>query len=144
MVNFKDKKCSECGVVFSPKGPAAKYCSTCAKIKALEAARRGTLKYDVKNGRTKNPGIGSGGGQANGEANHMYKNGSRHYQNSRARIRERRYCERCGKDLKDVGPKYWCVHHRDHNRNHNEDSNYELLCKRCHQIEHNCIKALQK
>ena len=34
------------------------------------------------------------------------------------------------------------VHHKDHNRKNNVESNFELLCKRCHQVEHECWKNL--
>lgn len=54
-----------------------------------------------------------------------------------------RYCERCGKDLKDAGRYMWCVHHKDHDRTHNTGDNFELLCKSCHQREHECAKQLK-
>jgi hypothetical protein len=53
-------------------------------------------------------------------------------------LKERRHCNRCNKDLWNVSRYDWCVHHVDHNRENNVDSNFELLCKRCHQSEH-CV-----
>ncbi|WP_425512192.1 HNH endonuclease [Xanthomonas translucens] len=53
-----------------------------------------------------------------------------------------RYCERCRKDLLGLPPAMRAVHHKDHNRKHNEERNFELLCKRCHQVEHECWRNL--
>jgi len=144
MKKFKDKVCPDCGVLFTPTGPSAKRCSTCARSIRRYKARVNTQAYRVRHGLVQKPGVGKGGNQLKGSDNPMYKNGSRYFQNTRELIRtERRYCERCGKDLLNVGQHYWCVHHRDHNRDNNTDDNYELLCKRCHQLEHECGKNLQ-
>ena len=144
MKTFKIKQCYECGKDFQPAGPAAKYCDDCRDDKRREAARVGTQRYRIKHGLVEKPGVGKGGNQRKGKSNTQYKNGSRYFQNNRHRIKEeRRYCERCGKDLLNATSKMWCIHHRDHDRDNNIDSNFELLCKRCHQVEHDCIKALQ-
>jgi len=45
-------------------------------------------------------------------------------------------CQRCAKDLTDASRYEWCVHHIDHDRTNNTDDNFELLCKSCHQTEH--------
>jgi 5-methylcytosine-specific restriction endonuclease McrA len=34
-------------------------------------------------------------------------------------------------------------HHKDHNSHNNVIENLVLLCKQCHQIEHECWKAFQ-
>ena len=52
-------------------------------------------------------------------------------------------CERCGKDLEDATRWKWCVHHKDHDHSNHELSNLELLCKRCHQLEHSCQDNLK-
>lgn len=80
-----------------------------------------------------------------GEQNNAYKNGTGIFRN---RLNKEihlavRYCERCGKDLVDANKWSWCVHHKDHNKHNQSPSNLEHLCKRCHQLEHNCIAALQ-
>ena len=73
----------------------------------------------------------------------QYKNGAGFFNRMRDRIKEeRRFCERCGKDLKDANRYQWVVHHKDHNHFHNVIENYELLCKTCHQKEHECGKQL--
>lgn len=79
-----------------------------------------------------------------GSANPKYKNGIGFFMRaSRIYKDSQRYCERCGKDLKDAGKYLWCVHHRDHDRTHNTGDNFELLCKRCHQLEHSCTQQLK-
>jgi hypothetical protein len=73
----------------------------------------------------------------------MWSNGISFFEKKRREIRDtRRYCERCDKDLKDVGQYHWCVHHKDHDRTNNKLENFELLCKRCHQLEHDCESNL--
>jgi 5-methylcytosine-specific restriction endonuclease McrA len=47
-------------------------------------------------------------------------------------------CNRC-KSSNNLG-----VHHKDRNRSNNEISNLEVLCARCHRIEHECWKNLPK
>ena len=47
-------------------------------------------------------------------------------------IKKARICERCG------SRRYMLIHHKDENRYNNDVENLEALCKRCHQIEHNC------
>lgn len=52
-------------------------------------------------------------------------------------------CSRCGKDLSNATRYEWALHHKDHDRTHNTPDNFELLCKRCHQLEHDCISKLK-
>lgn len=73
----------------------------------------------------------------------QYKYGIGFFRREGAKIKEAvRYCEHCGKDLKNAGRYSWVVHHKDHNRKNNTLENYELLCKACHQKEHECHKKL--
>lgn len=75
----------------------------------------------------------------------QYKNGIGFFLRMRSVIKEeRRFCERCGKDLKGVGRYLWAVHHKDHNHYNNILENFELLCKGCHQKEHQCARELNK
>lgn len=53
-----------------------------------------------------------------------------------------KHCNRCNKDLTNVSRYEWVVHHKDHDRTHNTPSNFEILCKKCHQLEHQCRKNL--
>lgn len=76
-----------------------------------------------------------------GPDNPMYKTGSapNHYRREAFRIHGEK-CNRCGTTENLV------VHHIDENRNNNplDGSNWEILCKRCHQLHHGCIDKLPK
>lgn len=83
-------------------------------------------------------------GQPRGEDHWNYKDGSYTYETIRNELRiSIRYCERCKKDLIDAEHNFWAVHHIDHNHYNNDINNLELLCKRCHQIEHDCVKNFE-
>lgn len=94
--------------------------------------------------RIKNPGVGSGGTTGFGKANFNYSHGRCTF---RRWARERKetigLCESCGKDIKNANRFEWCGHHKDHDSTHNIIENLILLCKQCHQIEHECWKAFQ-
>jgi len=90
-------------------------------------------------------GVGKGGANAVGKADDQYRNGICYFRRRRHEIRaERKNCERCGKNLTDAKAGEWAVHHRDRDRSNNADANLELLCKRCHQLEHNCQASLPR
>lgn len=103
-------------------------------------------EYRAKKGLIKAPGVGSGGNQR-GKSNHQYKHGGYIHETLRHAIKtQRRFCERCNKDLIEATHYQWVIHHKDHNHSNNPEdgSNWELLCKRCHQIEHECYTAFSK
>lgn len=141
-----NKICKECDVPFLGTGPTAKFCEPCAEIKRKEAELRGSYNHKLRKGLIKNPGVGKGGNQGSGSEHHSFKNGlGCNFQSQRRRIKEeRRYCERCSKDLLEATRYEWCIHHKDHDRSNNVDSNFELLCKKCHQVEHDCHLAFSK
>lgn len=99
------------------------YCSTKCRQRAA------TERYDKKHSRRQMFGVGSGGNQW-GADNHRYKNGIKGF-SQRALAHYGKKCRRCGSHDNIL------VHHKDHNRDHNELANLEVLCKRCHQ-EHHC------
>lgn len=140
---MKDKNCSVCNTQYTPTGRCSKYCSdSCRKSVLKEKQKEYGARYNLKRGRA--VGVGSGGLTKSGKDNFNYKNGIGIFSRVRHKIKEdRRYCQRCSKDLLNSTRGQWCVHHIDHNRENNDESNFELLCKRCHQVEHNCIKALE-
>lgn len=139
------KTCLQCNTPFIGKGPSAKYCEPCASERMKASQREGTARYRLKNGLIKNPGVGKGGANNKGKEDDQYKNGIVFFMKNRRRIKEeKRYCERCNKDLLDAGHYGWVIHHRDHDRNNNVESNFELLCKSCHQKEHDCHLAFSK
>jgi ribosomal protein L13E len=89
-------------------------------------------------------GVGKGGANKKGRDNPQYKTGMGEFVRLRDGMRKTiTECERCGKDLKDASRFEWCVHHIDHDRTNNVRENLEMLCKRCHQLEHECHKALK-
>jgi len=140
---MKAKECRRCGETFTPTGPAGLYCDTCRPIHIKERARKGTQAYRIRHGLVQKPGVGKGGNQQHGKDNTQYKNGSRFYQRMRKELLyERKYCERCGLYLVTLPYSYRALHHRDHNRDNNVIENLELLCKRCHQLEHDCASHL--
>lgn len=90
-------------------------------------------------------GVGKGGANAKGTEDSQYKNGIGLFLSVVSTIREEvRFCERCDKDLLYVGIGEWATHHRDHDRSNNVRENFELLCKRCHQLEHECYENFSK
>lgn len=129
------KNCLRCGVEFTPTGPCHKRCEYCSAIVRTENAAKAMLKYRQRKGCK--VGVGSGGAQGLGEEHHTYKNGVGFYRRL-ARENYEPKCNHCGCDI-DFSQHYqWCVHHKDHNRQNNKVENLEILCKRCHQIEHEC------
>lgn len=148
MKEFKKKPCRLCGKVFQPKAPCNLYCSSeCAEKEARRKKRissfaRWKLRAEAE-GRGHVVGTGKGGSALRFKDNPQYTNGMGQFSRLRREVKARRYCERCNKDLQDASNFGWCAHHRDHDRTNNVIENLELLCKRCHQIEHECWKAFE-
>jgi hypothetical protein len=143
-----NKNCKICDCAFVGNGPAARYCSSCQdQVKETNKikARQQTQNYRIKNGLIQKPGVGSGNNQKLGEEHPSYKHGWYVADRLRKEVKsDRRYCERCDTDLLNVDRWQWVVHHKDHDHYNNVVTNLELLCKRCHQIEHECHKAFTK
>lgn len=138
MKNFPTKTCYHCGSVFQATGPRSRLCSAACKNKArwMRFRAREEAAGRIFHEQWNHP-------QPRGERSKLYKDGEAFFKSTlspevRARVR---FCERCSKDLKDAGAGFWAVHHKDHNRKNNRPDNFELLCKRCHQIEHKCWEA---
>jgi hypothetical protein len=142
------KNCVLCECHFLAKGPAGKYCPSCAECVAEQTRIKNAARsheYKVQRNMIRNPYSGSGSATGRGIENHMYKTGKYVIDSLRQEIKEsKRYCERCSEDLIEATHYLWVVHHKDHNHNNQDSSNLELLCKRCHQIEHECWKAFSK
>lgn len=147
MPKFKEKPCSmqDCETWFTPTGPAARYCYSCAVNKSIENQRVNTQNYRIRHGLVQRPGVGSGNNQSRGSDHHSYTTGiGCDFQDKRSDIKnELINCNRCNLDLSQVSRYHWCLHHIDHDRTNNSKDNFELLCKRCHQIEHECHKAFE-
>jgi len=141
---FKEKSCVSCNASFIPKGPAGKYCQDCVvPSSSREYHRLASQKHLRKMGRE--VGVGSGKSSKNRGPNHpQYKDGWTTYFKHRAHLKATiNQCQRCSKDLSSASKWEWVCHHKDHDRSNSDISNLEILCKRCHQIEHECWKAFE-
>ncbi len=139
MATMKPKLCNDCGQEFIPKGPAGKYCEVHAEERRKECGRRGTQSYRIRHGLIQKPGVGKGGNNAKGPEDSQHTTGIMFFQRNRRYYRDLwKLCNRCEKDLTEAGRYEWVIHHRDHDRTNNVEENFELLCKKCHQIEHDC------
>jgi hypothetical protein len=142
------KQCAVCGIDFIGKGPAAKLCEVHAEQARQDRRERERVAVALRraeSGKIKKPGVGKGGNPYIGDEHPAYKHGLYTFETLRLRIKAAvRYCERCGVDLQHARQHYWVVHHKDHNHWNHVRDNLELLCKRCHQIEHECYKNFVK
>lgn len=131
---MKEVKCIDCGIVFERTGRNTKRCIPCRKTHARLYAKAYHKRNYVKTGY-----------HGFGEKNNNWKGGlGKLLTGDNKRIRaERKICAHCGRHVEHVGRYHWCIHHIDGNRQNNVDSNLMLLCKRCHQVEHDCRKNLE-
>lgn len=138
--NYQPKKCS-CGEMFIPTGPRSSKCKPCSDIAAQECKDRSYVNHCIKKGI--NCGAGTGNFEhAKGPESKTYSSGKGEYVRARKEmLEELKCCERCGKNLLNVHYTERVIHHRDHDRSNNVRSNFELLCKRCHQLHHDCQDA---
>lgn len=135
---FKPKPCKHCKIVFTPQAPCNLFCSDCQKLKP-EWERQRCLRKRFRTG------VGKGGGQRTGKDSPFWTKGLGWYPKEGKRLKALHpFCERCQKDLRNVRPVEWCTHHRDHNRLNNVTENLEILCKQCHQQEHEAGKHFRK
>lgn len=138
MRKFKPRACKACREVYQPTGPAARWCSPCGEF------RRDVLTWCSHRRRTfqrgGRVGVGSGG-QNKGSA------GEATTATYRAVFLDRLYDlqnGQCWGCAEHYSKELLLVHHVDHNRRNNVVENLELVCKRCHQIEHRCWEAFSK
>lgn len=134
------KNCIDCGAEYTPTGRSQKYCTSCAGKRKKQA-----IALWQNTHRTVHAGVGKGGAPHSEQLNPMYKHGIYVFRRwARERLLQLDYCcERCGNKIDVSARGTWAGHHKDHNRQHNTKDNLEVLCKRCHQIEHECWTALQ-
>lgn len=123
-----------------PKG-SSKYCSkTCLRKRNANYA----ISKRVESGDL-TVGLGKGGSNKKGSEHKQFSSGMGNFYKLRSIMRESvKSCQRCGKCLIDASRYEWCVHHKDHDRTNNVIENFEMLCKRCHQLEHECHLAFIK
>lgn len=129
-------KVCQCGQTFVSRGPAARYCEDCKAIRTEEIRKENKERAERKR---RARGCKVGRGAPKGDKHPNYRHGYYVAQTQARAYKEKvRYCERCGLDLHDRNKWLWCVHHKDHNHSNHSHDNLELLCKRCHQVEHEC------
>lgn len=142
------KICTTCGCSFIGTGPAARYCPEHQeqnRLRVMKQQRERVARDRAASGQIAKPGVGKGGNPYYKEQHPSYKHGFYVAQRQSAEVKKRvRYCERCHTDLLLATHYFWTVHHKDHNHSNHSEDNLELLCKRCHQIEHKCHLAFTK
>lgn len=139
--------CISCGAKFEYERPnknggrKRKTCNVCKMKQAQEVARRADRSYRERHGGV--VGCGSGNNQC-GEKNHQWKGGrgKPFYR----RVLFEKYgkdtvCSNCGEKPKELSQ--LLVHHIDRNRENNSPENLVPMCKRCHQMEHDCHEQLR-
>lgn len=132
------KQCVDCNISFEIRGQNHIRCDDCAKRKSFERSREYRLKYVYK-------GVGSGSTTGWEKDNPYYRHGRcvfRRWAKERLKLLNHR-CERCGIIIDASKRGTWAGHHKDHNPSNNIRENLEVLCRRCHAIEHECWKAFK-
>lgn len=140
---IKTFTCKKCGVTFQKemKSSYVWYCEDCRKKRNVE------INMAVKKRKIPTTEIGVGSGNSSKNKGHYthpsFKTGIQAYRNIYKDAcliprtdGKKMKCELCGSE------KYLCIHHLDHNRENNNISNLQCLCKRCHQKHH--IKRNEK
>lgn len=130
------KNCISCGVEYTPTGKNHIRCVECGLKEKKTYMRSWYLAHKI-------PGPGSGGKLE--KENQNYKTGlSVFHRWAKEKLKQLQYCcERCGTTIDATVRGTWAGHHKDHNRQNNVKDNLEILCKRCHQVEHECWRAFQ-
>ena len=126
----KPKQCKACGVMFTPKGNASKFCKECAEFRAAWGKWRDNVVRTERRGG--NPLVGSGGmNRGLGKCHHT----DRRLHLNNIYTKQEGRCHVCYVPLSKDD---MLLHHLDHDRTNNSVDNLEGVCKRCHQIEHEC------
>lgn len=139
MKKYKPKTCIVCGIDYTPTGNCSKYCKQCSEIKAKESRERGAEAFRRRQG------MRVGRGARPEKENNMYIHGQCVFRRWAKELKnsDKGFCGDCGKDLRHATHYEWVGHHKDHNRMNNTKENLKLLCKKCHQLEHQCWKAFE-
>ena len=121
------KVCLGCHEIFTPTGCNSKFCLECAALRTAWSRKVSISKT----------GAGSGGKNLGKATRHNY----RYFYATRLYIKQHGLCKHC---LESFLESELVIHHKDANRNNNVETNLELVCRQCHQIEHECWLAFSK
>lgn len=124
-VTSKPKICGVCEKEYLPTSNRQKYCTDCKKNISKQWDRTKYKRRYVKKGYNQK-----------GENNNNWGGGTPPYYKRIAYEAYGKVCNRCGSEDDIV------VHHKDRNRKNNDINNLEVLCKKCHQHEHECWNNL--
>ena len=84
----KQKACQNCGVTYTPSGPAQKYCGEC------QLTTKRSVRNAWHNARRRNAGVKVGSGSVTGDSASNYKHGKSVFDRwARERKAELNYCE---------------------------------------------------
>lgn len=136
------KTCYDCRETYTATGPAGKYCRTCNE-RRVELRKEANRLRAYKSRREKGCRLGRGALPGTGHPNYKHGFYVAQTQAKQYKVIAGNQCERCGKDLTDANRYGWAMHHKDHNHSNHDLRNLELLCKRCHQMEHGCQDKLK-
>ena len=119
-VETRRKVCIKCNnEILQTKYKSAKYCSDVCRN------AYNSYKHRVKKGLIFKPGVGSGNNQEKNIIEVTAKVACKKVKKLLPQV-----CNRC-KSINNL-----LAHHIDHNRTNNDISNFEILCKKCHQNHH--------
>ena len=124
-VSKKSKECVDCNKLYQPTSNRQTRCLEC-KGDHEEKRTKAYMKAFHKERYVRR------GYNQFGESNNNWKGGIGIF----TRLVEKECCARCNSN------KNLLIHHKDENRYNNATDNLEVLCKRCHQIQHRCWEAL--
>ena len=127
MIQRQERRCIDCKGAFVPSGTRDLRCTTCRRTHFLASCKERWHRTYVKKGYNQR-----------GELNNAWAGGS-----SPAYYQEVAFSHHGDRCLRCKRPAV-LVHHKDNNRRNSEPGNLEVLCKRCHQLEHRCAENLPK
>ena len=128
-LQYKPKICERCQKSFIPTGSTVKYCNECKiELKRLHNLRKPILRCPCCGGWY----IRKGNNQKRCEFC-RFKQMSENNHRTIAFENFPHVCNRCGKPVTLTTSQ---VHHKDRNKKNNTLYNLEILCVKCHRLEH--------
>lgn len=133
---YNARACKACATLFIPTGCRQPWCNECAEFRySYKIHLQSLLRTHKRGGKA---GSGSGGHNESGCHSQKYREW---FLLDVYRAQDGR-CAVCWDEV-ELGPEF-LLHHKDHNREHNVRDNFDGVCKRCHQIEHECWLNFRK